>query len=73
MSKGIQNNNSRLRSHLLFRYPRPRRSQPVFSKMATRKRDRPAEGYYRNFEGGFRLKAEKVSPKTPHKMDQEKL
>ena len=44
-----------------------------FSKMATRKRDRPAEGYYRNFERGFRPKAEKVSPKTPHKMDQKTL
>ena len=41
--------------------------------MATRKRDRPAVGFYHNLERGVRLKAEKVRPKDRDKKDQEKL
>ena len=41
--------------------------------MATRKRARREEGFYRNLERGVRLKAEKIRPKIPEKVDQEKL
>ena len=39
----------------------------------TEKRTRQAEGFYRNLERGVCLKVEKISPKIPEKMDQEKL
>lgn len=41
--------------------------QLVDLKMTTRKRDRPAEGFYRNLERGVRFKAEKVRPKSPRR------
>ena len=40
--------------------------------MATRKRARRAEVFYRNLERGVRLKAEKIRQKIPEKVDQEK-
>ena len=43
------------------------------NKMATRKRARPEEGFYRNVERDVRLKAEKTRPKIPEKVDQEKF
>ena len=47
-------------------------SQLVVLNMATRKRVLTAEGFYRNHERSVRLKAEKVRPKIPDKMVQEK-
>ena len=45
------------------------RSELVVLTMATRKRDRPTEGFYCNLERGVPRKAEKVRPKIPNKMD----
>ena len=41
--------------------------------MVTLKRARWAEGFFRSLERGVRLKAEKMHPKIPERMDQEKL
>ena len=41
--------------------------------MSTQKRARRAEVFYGNLEGGVRLKAKKISPKIPEKMNQEKF
>ena len=39
--------------------------------MATRKRTRQAEVFYRNLKRGVRLKAETIRPKIPEKKDHE--
>jgi len=41
--------------------------------MATGKRARPAEGFYREMKENVRVKAEKVRPKKTEKVDQEKM
>ena len=41
--------------------------------MATRKRARQAEVFYRNLERSVRLKAETIRPKIPEKKDHEKF
>lgn len=41
--------------------------------MAAEKRTRPVEGLYLGIESRIRLKAEKIRPKKPEKVDQEKM
>lgn len=41
--------------------------------MAAEKRTRPVEGFYLGIESHIHLKAEKIRPKKPEKVDQEKM
>ena len=52
------------------------RSNPwdqIENKMAIQKRARRAKLFYRNLERTVRLTAEKICPKSPEKVDQEKF
>lgn len=41
--------------------------------MAAEKLTRPVEGFYLGIKSHIRLKAEKIRPKKPEKVDQEKM
>lgn len=41
--------------------------------MAAEKRTSPVEGFYLGIKSHIRLKAEKIRPKKPDKVDQEKM